>query len=152
MCVGSREVEPLFVHGDSTVPQVHTRVWLVCVVPDLVARTGVYRPDVVRHGEIQNAVDQQGGGLDDCVLVGLKGPSESESGNVLGCDLGQSTVSSAGIIAVVARPGVGRRVCNDSGIEPLGEKSAREKEQQGGGTQYLFRGKRFHISYRSVCR
>jgi len=88
-------------------------------VPDLVTGTGIDRPNVVRHGEIQHAVDQQRGGFDECILVGLKRPSESERCDVLGSDLGESTVSSARIVAVVARPGVGRRVCNDGRIEPL---------------------------------
>ena len=64
VCIGSGEVEPLFVHGDPTMPKVHTFVWLVCVVPDLVARTGIDSPHVVRHGEIQHAVYQQRGRLD----------------------------------------------------------------------------------------
>ena len=70
---------------------------------------------------------------------GLKRPRQGEGWNVLGSDLGQRAVSPAGIVAVVARPGVRRRVCNDGGIKPLRPKPAREKEQQAGGTQYPFR-------------
>jgi hypothetical protein len=66
----------LFVHGDPAMTKVHTFVWLVCVAPDLVASTGVDSPDVVRHGEVQHAVDEQWGGFDGCSLAGLKCPHQ----------------------------------------------------------------------------
>ena len=59
-------------------PDVIAFVWRMSVVPDLVARTRVDSPDVVRHGEIQDAVDQQRRGLDGCFLPGLKRPREPE--------------------------------------------------------------------------
>ena len=145
VCIGSGEVEPLFVHRDATMPKVHTCVWLVRVVPDLVARTGVDSPHVVRHGEIQHAIDQQRRGLDGCILAGLKRPRQPDRCDVLGSDLGQRAVSSAGIVAVVARPGVGRRVCNGGGIKPLRQKPAWEKEQQANGSTISFSLK--EISY-----
>ena len=69
---------------------------------------------------------------------GLKRPRQPHRCNVLGSDLGQRAVSSAGIIAVVARPGVGRRVCNSGGIKPLGQKPARKKQKQTDGAQRSF--------------
>ena len=58
-------------------------------MPDLMARARVDRPDVIGHGEVQDAVDQERRGFDHRILVGLKRPGRGESGNVLRSDLGE---------------------------------------------------------------
>ncbi len=90
MCIGSGEVEPLFVHGDTAMSKMHSLVLFVGVAPDLAAGAGIDSPNVVGHGEIQHSVDQQWGRLDERVLVGLKRPRQSEGGNILGSDLSEA--------------------------------------------------------------
>ena len=56
----------------------------------------------------KNAIDQQRRRLDGRALVRLESPGESEIPHVLRRDLSQRAVTSAGIIAVIRRPTVGR--------------------------------------------
>jgi hypothetical protein len=107
---------------------------------------------LVRAGEAHERHGDQGGPRIDgrteqarlevlhdlLVLAGLERPRQPDRGNVLGSDLGQRAVPSARVIAVVARPGVGRRVCNGRGIKPLRQKPARREQKQADGAEHPF--------------
>src|ERR1700723_1940966 len=79
---------------------------LMVVMPDLVARPRIESPNIVRNGEIQNAVDQQRRGLDFRWLLGLECPVERKIFYVLRRDLGEGTVASARIVTVITGPTV----------------------------------------------
>src|SRR5579864_6108657 len=110
MCVGRAEVKISLVHRDAAIPNVLALRGRMVVVPDLVAGACIHGPDVVRNGEVQNAIDQQRRGLDGRELLGLKGPGKAQILDVQGRNLSESTVASAGIVAMVSRPTVGGRV------------------------------------------
>ena len=105
--VGRHEVEPVLVHGDAALADVEALVGGVVVVPDLMAGARIDGPDVVGHGEVEDAVDQQRRGLDRRRLVGLKGPGEREVADILRRDLCERAVAAAGVVAVIAGPAVG---------------------------------------------
>ena len=79
MGIGSGEVQPLFVHRDAAMADMEAFVGRIGVMPDLMAGAGIHGPDVVGHGEVQNAVDQKRRGLQGSFLAGLENPGESPS-------------------------------------------------------------------------
>ena len=111
-------------------PMCRPLVGRIGVMPDLMAGARIHRPDVVRHGEVQDAVDQQGRGLQGRRLARLKRPGQRERPNVLRSDLGQRTMAPAGIIPVIARPTVGGRICNRRRIETLRQQAAGNRKRQ----------------------
>ena len=100
------------------------------IAPDLMSGARIHRPDVVRHREVQDAVDQKGRGLQGRLLPRLERPGQGQRANVLRSDLRQRTMAPAGIITVIAGPAVGGRVGNRRRIETLRQQAARKKEQQ----------------------
>ena len=126
--IRSSEVQPALVHGNAAMSDVEALVGRIGVMPDLMSGARIHRPDVVRHGEVQNAVDQKRRGLQGRRLPGLERPGQGQRPNVLRSDLGQRTMAPAGIIAVIARPAVGGRVCNRRRIETLRQQAARRKK------------------------
>ncbi len=118
MAVGGGEVEPALVHGHAAVADVFALGGAV-IVPDLVAGAGVDGPNVVGHREVEDAIDQQRRRFDSRVLMRLEHPREAEIGHVLRRDLLERGVAAAGIVAVIERPGVGRRVLDLIGLEVL---------------------------------
>ena len=60
MSVGRGEEDAVFENRDTTVTDVVAFVGRISVVPELVAGASVNGPDVVRDGEVEDAVDQDG--------------------------------------------------------------------------------------------
>ena len=87
--IGRDEEQPVLVHGNAAMPDVEPFVGRIGVVPDLMSRARIHRPDVVRHREVQHAVDQQRRRLQGRLLAGLKRPGQPQRWNVLRSDLGQ---------------------------------------------------------------
>jgi hypothetical protein len=61
--IGSGEVEPVLIHAQAAVTDVIT-FGNTLVMPDLPAIASVDGPNVVRRGEVENAVDFEGSGFD----------------------------------------------------------------------------------------
>ena len=99
-------------------------------MPDLVARACVDSPHVVRDGEVQNAIDQQGRRLDGHRAVGLKQPREREISYVLRSDLMERAVPPARVVAVIAGPTVGRRMQERLVIYALCQSQGRRGESE----------------------
>src|SRR5580658_9116992 len=110
MRVGSYIVEPSLVHGHAAMADMQALRGGYVVMPEHVAGARIDSPDMVRHGEIENAVDHQRRRFDLGALIGLKGPGKSEFADILRCDLGEMAVPFAGIVAVIERPAIGCRM------------------------------------------
>ena len=67
------------VHGNAAMADVSALVGRIGVMPDLMAGARIDRPDVVRHGEVQNAVDQKGRGLEGGRAAGLERPRQRQA-------------------------------------------------------------------------
>ena len=80
----------------------------ILVVPQQVCRPRVDRPDIVRHREVNDAVDHNGRRFDAGILTGLKSPGEAQVVHIGRRDLGERTVASSGVIAVKSGPAIGR--------------------------------------------
>ena len=119
MRIRRHEVEPVLVHGDAARTDVETLVGRIGVVPDLMARTRIHGPHVVGNSDVQHAVHQQRRTFDGGVLTGLESPGEAECVDILRSDLFQGGVASAGIIAVIAGPTIGRGMQKEIGIHTL---------------------------------
>src|SRR5580658_9960785 len=119
-----------FVSGHTAVPDVLALSRRLVIVPDHVAGTGIDGPDIVRDCEVQNAIDEQRGGLDGRVLIRLELPGQAESSHIPGRDLVERTVAPAGIIAVVSRPGIRRGMQKRAVVRPLRQKFAGRGERK----------------------
>ncbi len=139
--VGAHEKDAVLVNGNAALADVVAFVGRVLVVPELMAGARVDRPDIVRHGEVQDAVDQDRRRLDAGVLSGLKGPGQAEIADVGGGDLGERAVAPSGVIPMKARPAIGRRMQEQLVVDVLrlrgghrgcGEKDCAEGEEDCG--------------------
>ena len=81
-------------------------------MPDGKAEARVDGVDVVGDGEIENAVHFERCGF-DALAVRAIDPRERELIHVIGVDLVERRVTSAGVIAIVGGPGVGRLFLNE---------------------------------------
>ena len=72
------------------------------IMPDHMTGAAVQRPNMIRGGQIENAVHFQGCRFDRD--VGSESPSQSEKIDVLGIDLVERAESLPGIFTVVSRP------------------------------------------------
>src|SRR3984885_3671802 len=82
----------------------------MAVMPDLVAGARIECPNIIRNGEVENAIDKQRRGF---VLRGwpvLEGPGKRERIDVLRSDLCERAVTPAGVVAVIGRPAVDWRM------------------------------------------
>ena len=77
--VGRHEVEPVAIHGNAARADVEALVRRIGVVPDLMAGARIHRPDVVRRGEVEDAIDQQRRRFDLRIGAGLEGPGERQA-------------------------------------------------------------------------
>src|SRR4051812_46082086 len=111
---------------------VQALVWRISVMPDLVTRAGIDSPDIVRHSEIQNAIHEQRRRLDGGRLVGLEDPGQAQPPDILRSDSREFTVAPAGVIAVIAGPGIDRRVLQGSLGQFLAQQQAGAAERQSG--------------------
>jgi hypothetical protein len=105
----------LGVHGNAAVTEVRCFVRWIRIVPDLVAGAGVGRPNIVGNCEVQNTVDHERRRFDGCRLIGLKSPGKSKVLDVLRGNLRERSMTTAGVVAVISGPSVGRgcrRVCS----------------------------------------
>ena len=75
MRVGSGEVHGVFVHGSAAMPDVKARIRRIGVVPDGIRRARIERPNVVRSGHVQDAVEEDWRGFYFRGLPGLERPS-----------------------------------------------------------------------------
>ena len=144
--VGRDEVEIVAPHRDAAVADVRAALGLPEVVPDLPAVVRVERPDVVRRGDVQDAVDREHRALDlrraadgDAAIalaagVGLRpvrvgaaaaraaghpgGEGQRQVLHVRLIHLRERAVAPAGVVAGVARPRIGERLEKRRGIEP----------------------------------
>src|SRR5271155_4451107 len=78
-----QEVQPVLVHAQAATANVESLVGRVGVMPKLLARERVDRPDIVGDGEVQHTINQQRGGFDGRLLVGLKGPGKAQAAHIL---------------------------------------------------------------------
>src|ERR1022692_4434772 len=106
MRVRCRKVEPVLVNADPTMADVKSLVRGIGVVPDLMSRPRVNRPDVVRHGDVHDAVLHDGNRFDGARLVRLEGPGEGHPVDVARVDLRERAVAADGIVAVITQPRV----------------------------------------------
>src|ERR1700733_4923528 len=128
--VGRSEVEPAFEHGHTAMADVITLSGGMAEVPQLVPGVRVDRPDIVWHGEVQNTIDQQRGGLDLGALIGLKGPGKAKVDDILRRDLCKTAVAFAGIISVIERPAIRGWMLYLFGFEILGRGHTRPGDQR----------------------
>ena len=124
MRIGSHKEKISLVHCHAAMTDVLSFFSGLVVMPDLVAGAGIDRPNIIRNGEVQNAIDQQRRRFDRRDLVGLEGPGQGKILNVLRRDLGERTVTSAGIVAVISRPAVGGRMQQHLLIDALRQDGA----------------------------
>ena len=131
--VGRQEEDPVAVHADAAIADVDAAARLPEVVPDLAAGARVDGPHVIGRREIQHAVDHQRRRLDRrrtesagrrrrrvgafaadvrerLRRVQPVDPGELQVLDVVGVDLRERAVAAARVVAVVGRPGVGRRL------------------------------------------
>src|SRR5207253_462330 len=111
------EIKPILVHAQAAMPNV-VAFRSSLVMPNLPAEAGVDGPDIVRSAEVENAVHFQRGGLDD-QWARVKSPGQGEQIHVPRVDLVEGAEAGARIVSIVGRPGVGRRLEQSRGIEPL---------------------------------
>jgi hypothetical protein len=76
--IGSGEKQPALVHGNAAMPDVQAWVGRIGVMPDLMSGARIDCPDVVRHGEVQDAVDQKRRRLQFRFLPGLERPGQPQ--------------------------------------------------------------------------
>jgi hypothetical protein len=106
MCIRRTEIEAILVHRNTAVADM-VALRRTTVVPDHMAGARVKGPHIVRCCEIQGAIYFKRRGLQH-VGMRLKGPCHTEGGDIGFVDLFQSAIPSAGIVAVICGPGIGR--------------------------------------------
>src|SRR5438046_4870966 len=105
MRVGRFDEDPVFVHGDATMADV-IAFGFTLIVPNLAAEFRVDGPNMVGRSEIHDAVDDERRGFEDASWSAIN-PGEGERVDVAGVDLIESTVTAAGVVAVVGGPSIG---------------------------------------------
>src|SRR5579872_1437041 len=91
-------------------PDVHSRALGMAIMPDLMSGASVDSPDILGDSEVQDSVNQQWGRFNECRLICLKGPCQRKVPDVFRSDLGESTVPTSRVVAMISRPTVGGRV------------------------------------------
>ena len=99
------------------------------ITPDHMTGAAVQRPNMVRGGEIENAVYFQGCRFDRD--VGSESPSQSERIDVLGIDLVERAEPPPGVFAIVSGPNRSRWLQKHLGRKSLGG----ELQREGAGRQ-----------------
>ena len=74
MAVGGGQVDGVLVNVGAAMADVERAVAGMGVVPNLLRGAGVNGPEVVGRGEVEDAVRQNGRGLDGLILAGLEAP------------------------------------------------------------------------------
>ena len=69
--IGRQKKQISVVHPYAAMPNVQPLIWRIGVMPDLVAGARVHRPNMIRHGEVQDAIHYQRRRLDGRRLVRL---------------------------------------------------------------------------------
>jgi len=92
--------------------------WLV-VVPEHMTGSSVDSPDIIRDREIQDAVNKEWRRFDRSILVSLERPRQSETSHILWVDLSEMAMPLAGIISMVGRPTVWRRMSDGRELKIL---------------------------------
>src|SRR6185312_3377056 len=59
--IGRFKIEPVSIHADAALPDMQALIRAVMIMPVLPSGTRIHRPDIVRLGEIEGAIDQQRG-------------------------------------------------------------------------------------------
>ena len=116
VAVGSKEIEPVAIHRHAAIADVDAAFGLPCEVPQLPAGARVDSPYMIRRREVEDAVDLERRGL-DTAHAGPVNPRERQGVDVGRVDLVERAESPPRIIAVIHRPGVGRRLHKLGGIE-----------------------------------
>ncbi len=123
------EVQPIFVHSHAAIADMIAAARRVAVMPDLPAAAPVDRPHVVRHAEIQDAVDHQRRRFHRDRVRAI-GPGQSQRRHVRRVDLVQIAVPPSRVVSVVSRPCVAGGLQQNSRIKPL-RKSRQRNRQRG---------------------
>ncbi len=130
MPIRDQKIQPFFVHPQATVANMQALVGRVGVVPDLLTRERIDRPDVVRDGKVQHAIGQQRSGFDFRGLIGLKGPCQGQTPHILQRNLLEPAVALPVIGPVVLRPTVRRWMKQRGVIYSLRPKRTRKSNQR----------------------
>src|SRR5437764_11409642 len=95
----------------------------VGVVPDLMTGSGVHRPETIRQRKVQNSIHQKWRRFDLGTLFGLKCPGQSKVFYIFGSNQAKRTVAYTGIVAMISRPGINRRMQQHLRIRSLRDES-----------------------------
>ena len=91
--IGTHEIKPVAVDGDTALPDVVPFVGRVLIVPDQMPGAGIDGPQVIGDGEVKDSVNQQGCGFDARRLIGLKGPGQTKPADICGGNLRKVAVA-----------------------------------------------------------
>src|SRR5579875_1146731 len=79
------------------------------IVPDHPSETRIHSPNLVRHGEIEDAIHFERRGFDR-LRMGLKYPGQTNVADVLCADLVRHAEAAPRIVAVISGPRIGGRL------------------------------------------
>ena len=71
------EEDPVLIHANTALADMVPFIRWIGVVPEHVTGPGIDGPHIVRHGKVQNTVDQQRSRFNFRRLAGLKSPGEA---------------------------------------------------------------------------
>ena len=103
------------------------------IMPDHMTGAAVQRPNMIRGGQIENAVHFQGCRFDRD--VGSESPSQRERIDILGIDLVERAEPPPGVFTVVSGPTRSGWLQKGLGREPLGGELQRERAGREGYEQ-----------------